>query len=154
MAEQFVAEPAHFECLTDWTRIRRFRIANPLGHLDAALAVARGENPPPYPIGTIIQLFPGEAMVKRGGGFFPEGNDWEFFALSASANGTEISKRGRGEVQNIGPLSCFACHGAAAAKDFVCESGNGCIELDLSEDLINRLQEGDPRCTAGTPAAP
>jgi hypothetical protein len=152
--EQFVAEPAHFECLTDWTRIRRFRIANPLGHLDEALAVARGEQPPPYPIGTIIQLFPGEAMVKRGGGFFPEGNDWEFFALAASPGGTEITKRGRGEVQNIGPLSCFACHRAAATNDFICESGRGCIELNLSEELIMRLQDGDPRCTAPTPAAP
>jgi hypothetical protein len=150
---QFVAEPAHFECLTKWTRIRHFRITNHLGHLDEALAVARGEMPPPYPIGTIIQLFPGEAMAKRGGGYFPEGNDWEFFVLSASPTGTEITKRGRAEVVNVGP-SCFSCHGAAASNDFICESGHGCIELGLSEGLINVLQNNDPRCTAGPAAGP
>lgn len=116
----------HGCCLKNWTRIRRFRIANPLGHLEEALAVARGEKPPPYPVGTIIQLIPFEAMVKRG----------------------------RGEVTNIGPISCFACHGAAPQKDFVCETGNGCIALSLSEDLINALQEHDPRCPVSAAAQP
>ncbi len=146
--EEFVAEAADFECLKNWTRIRRFRITNALGYLDEALAVAHGDAPPPYPVGTIIQLVPMEAMVKRGAGFFPEANDWEFFVLSASGAGTEIVKRGRGEVTNIGPIACFACHSAAPQKDLVCETGNGCIALSLSEDLINLLQERDPRCPA------
>ena len=143
----FVAEESDFECLTDWTKVRRFRIANPLGYLDQALAVANGEMPPPYPVGTIIQLIPLEAMVKRGNGFFPEANDWEFFVLANSPAGTMISKRGRGEVASFGTSTCFGCHNAAPQKDLICESGNGCIPLNLSEDLINLLQDNDPRCT-------
>jgi hypothetical protein len=150
--EEFVAEAEDFDCLTEWTHIRHFRIANKLGHLDEALAVANGDAPPPYPVGTIIQLVPQEAVVKRGGGFFPEANDWEFFSLAVSPTGTQIRQRGRGEVVNIGP-PCFACHSAASQTDLVCETDNGCIALNLSEDLINALQNGDPRCAAPTPAA-
>lgn len=152
--EEFVAEAQDFECLTRWTRIRHFRIANPAGHLGDALAVARGEVPPPYPVGTIIQLVPQEAMVKRGAGFFPEANDWEFFVLAPLAAGTQISKRGRAEVTNIGPISCFGCHAAATANDFVCETDQGCIDLNLSETLIDALQNSDPRCAATPPAQP
>ncbi|MGH7790228.1 MAG: hypothetical protein ACRERC_25395 [Candidatus Binatia bacterium] len=151
--EDFVAAAADFECLTDWARVRRFRIANPLGYLDEALAVARGEAAPPYPVGTIIQLVPNEAMVKRAPGFYPEAHDWEFFVLSASGAGTDITQRGRGEVVNIG-APCFACHAAAPQTDFVCESANGCVALNLSEALITFLQENDPRCTAPLAAHP
>jgi len=150
--EEFVAEAADFDCLRDWTRIRHFRITNALGHLQEALAVANGESPPPYPVGTIIQLVPPEAMVKRGAGFFPDAHDWEFFVLKATTAGTEIRKRGRDEVVNIGP-PCFACHGAAPQTDFVCETDNGCVPLNLPQNLITALQEGDPRCPVSTPAA-
>jgi hypothetical protein len=145
--EEFVAAASDFECLTDWTHIRHFRITNELGHLDDTLAVAHGTMPLPYPVGTIIQLVPTEAMVKRGGGFFPAGDDWGFFVLSPSSSGTEITKRGRDEVVNVGP-PCFACHSAAVQKDLICETTNGCVALNLSEALINALQNGDPRCTA------
>ena len=147
---EFVAAEADFECLRSWTRIRHFRIANARGQLDEALAVARGEAPPPYPVGTIIQLVPGEAIAKRGAGFFPDAHDWEFFVLKATTAGTEILKRGREEVVNIGP-PCFACHGAAPQTDFVCENGNGCVALNLPENVIAFLQENDPRCPTATP---
>jgi hypothetical protein len=143
--EDFVAAASDFACLTQWERVRRFRIANPLGHLDAALAVARGEAPPPYPLGTIVQLVPGEAMVKRAPGFFPAANDWEFFVLGVSTAGTAITQRGRAEVVNIG-APCFACHGAAPQTDFICETANGCVALGLSEALITAIQQADPRC--------
>jgi len=151
---EYVAQASDFECLTKWTRIRHFRIANPLGHLDEALAVANGEMPPPYPIGTMIQLVPQEAMVKRGGGFFPDAHDWEFFLLSASSSGTEIVQRGRGEVVNpLAGVPCFTCHGAAPQTDFVCETNNGCVPLNLSVDLITLLQNRDPRCPAAAAVA-
>jgi hypothetical protein len=150
---EFVAQPSDFECLTDWTHIRHFRITNKLGHLDEALAVAHGDMPPPYPVGTIIQLVPAEAMVKRGAGFFPAGDDWEFFVLAASPSGTQILKRGRDEVFNIGP-PCFACHSAASHTDLICETTNGCVALGLTEQLINAIQDGDPRCPSRTPAIP
>jgi hypothetical protein len=50
-------------------------------------------------------------------------------------------------VVNIG-VPCFACHSAAPHTDLVCETDNGCIALGLSEDLINAIQNGDPRCPA------
>ncbi|HSQ00246.1 MAG TPA: hypothetical protein VL049_23750 [Candidatus Dormibacteraeota bacterium] len=65
--------------------------------------------------------------------------------LAPSNAGTAITKRGRGEVVNIGP-PCFACHGAAPQTDFVCETDNGCVALGLSEALINAIQNADPRC--------
>jgi hypothetical protein len=152
--EEFVAEAADFECLTGWARIRHFRIANPSGHLEDALAVARGEVPPPYPVGTIIQLVPQEAMVKRGAGFFREANDWEFFVLAPSAAGTQIKQRGRAEVVNNRAPTCFGCHSAATGNDFVCETDQGCIALNLSETLIDALQNSDPRCASTGPAIP
>ena len=150
--EEFVATASDFECLTDWTHVRDFRITNTLGHLDETLAVANGTMPLPYPVGTIIQLVPTEAMVKRGGGFFPAGDDWEFFVLSASSSGTAIVARGRDEVQNGSAPPCFACHSAAAAKDLICETTNGSVALNLSKALINLLQTDDPRCAAAAGA--
>jgi hypothetical protein len=148
-AEEFIATESDFACLTDWTHVRHFRITNALGHLDDALAVAHGDAPPPYPVGTIIQLVPAEAMVKRGAGFFPAANDWEFFVLSATAAGTQIVRRGRDEVVNI-VTPCFTCHSAATHTDLICETDNGCVALGLTEELINSIQNTDPRCPAAS----
>ena len=145
--EEFVAQAIDFECLTDWPRVRRFRIANELGHLDFALAVARGEEPLPYPPGTIIQLIPNEAMVKRGDSFDLDNGNWEYFFLDPSSGQTRIVRRGRDEVFSFNPANtCFGCHSAAREVDFICESGNGCVELGLSGELIDQLQAADPRC--------
>ncbi len=46
------------------------------------------------PSSSVIQLVPGEAMVKREKGFNPATRDWEFFELDVSKNGTQIRKRG------------------------------------------------------------
>src|SRR5262245_4757946 len=76
-ATDFVAEASDFECLKNWERVRNMRITNRLGYLDEALELAR--NPEPgreFPIGTIVQLFPGEAMVKRGPDFDPDNHNW------------------------------------------------------------------------------
>jgi hypothetical protein len=143
--EEFVAQASDFQCLTDWDKVRHFRITNDLGHLDEALAVARGEQSVPYPIGTIIQLVPAEAMVKRGGGFDPQNGDWEYFVIDPSSGETKIAQRGRQEVVNIGP-PCFSCHSAARDFDFICENDHGCIDLALTEQLIDALQARDPRC--------
>jgi hypothetical protein len=97
----------------------------------------------------VIQLFPGEAMAKRQRGWDPATNDWEFFALQVTAVGTEIVTRGAAETVNQFGGNCFACHAKAAPQwDFVCESGRGCDPLPdiVSDDFINLLQQGDPRC--------
>ena len=41
-----------------------------------------------YPVGTVLQLIPTEAMVKRHKGYSPSTDDWEFFALKVSPQGT------------------------------------------------------------------
>ena len=147
VVEDFDPVAADFECLTNWEKVRRFRITNPLGRLDEALAVANEPAGGVYPVGTIIQLEPGEAMVKRGAGFSPETNNWEFFSLSASADGTEIVQRGTAEVNNMFGGNCLDCHAKAQPQfDFVCEQSHGCDPLPIGEEIINTLQETDPRC--------
>jgi len=102
-----------------------------------------------FPKGTIIQLVPFEAMVKRGGGFNKEGRGWEFFRLEVSPEGTTIVQRGGPEVVNIltgNPSSCQGCHADAKKFDFVCEKSHGCVELGLPDIVFETLQNADPRC--------
>ena len=86
--EDFVAQAGDFRNLHTMTKVRDFYIDNRLGHLDQALAVANSPTGGVYPVGTIIQLVPQEAMVKREKGFNPATRDWEFFFLSVSTGGT------------------------------------------------------------------
>jgi hypothetical protein len=143
----FEAQASDFDCILDWTEVRHFRITNKVGLLDEALAVANDPQPGrQYPVGTIIQLFPGEAMVKRGPDYDPANNNWEYFELRASEAGTEINVRGRDDVINMFGGQCFGCHVAARDFDFICEEGHGCIDLPIGPDVIRALQQGDPRC--------
>src|SRR3954449_2083748 len=87
-------------------------VTNVRGHLDEALAVARSAAGGKYPVGTMIQLVPQEAMVKRHAGFSPATNDWEFFSLAVSPTGTTVLSRGGAEVLNRFGGSCSGCHGA------------------------------------------
>lgn len=50
-------------------------------------------------------------MVKRGGGFNPEGSGWEYFMTDTAL--TQTLMRGGHETM------CFGCHSAARDKDFV-----------------------------------
>ena len=145
--QDFVAEAGDFECLQDWVRVRNIRLTNRRGFLDEAVALA--QNPEPgkqYPVGTIIQLFPGEAMVKRAPGYDPANHDWEYFELNVSADGTEIRKRGRDEIINMFGGQCFGCHEAAREFDFICEEDHGCVKLPVTGTQIAVLQDSDPRC--------
>src|SRR5688500_17880559 len=54
-----------FTCITDWDRVRMFRITNLLGHKEQALRIANANEGGDYPVGTVIQLVWFEAMVKR-----------------------------------------------------------------------------------------
>ncbi len=143
----FEASAEDFECLQSWERVGTLRVANPLGFLDEALALAR--NPVSgqrYPLGTILQIFPGEAMVKRGPDYDPENHNWEYFELDVSPGGTEIRVRGRDEVVNRFGGQCFGCHEASREFDFVCGDNGQCEALPIGEDFILQLQETDPRC--------
>ncbi len=139
---------ASFDCILDGTRVRNFYVKNLIGNLEASLAVAKGNADLPYPPGTLLQLFPLEAMVKREAGFSPETRDWEFFFLDISSGETTIVERGKDETQNLFGGNCFACHSLATDNDFVCETENGCDPLppQIDDAFIEMLQDGDPRC--------
>jgi hypothetical protein len=145
--EDIVLEADDFVRLQDMTPVRGFFVDNRLGHLDEALAVANDtEGAGAYPVGTIIQLIPQEAMVKRAPGFDARSNDWEFFSLSVSESGTEILSRGGAEVINQFGGSCADCHAAAEPQfDFVCEDDHGCEPLPIGDDVIRSVQASDPR---------
>jgi len=140
-------EAADFGCILEWPMVRHFRITNVRGHLDEALAVANSPTGGTYPVGTILQLVPSEAMVKRGRGFSPETNDWEFFALDARAGGTTVRSRGAQDTVNAFGGNCFSCHARAEPQwDFVCEDTHGCDPLPIATATLLDIQNGDPRC--------
>jgi hypothetical protein len=144
--KDFVATAADFHNLATMTRVRGFFLSNPLGHLRQALRVANSPKGGVYPVGTIIQLVPQEAMVKRRKGFSRASHDWEFFTLRTTALGTTVTNRGTTGVVNRFGGSCQGCHMAAAPRfDFVCEHDHGCAPLPIGDDLIAAIQRADPR---------
>ncbi len=139
---------ADFPCLTTGTKVRGFYIWNLTGRLDETLAVANSETGGTYPVGTLIQLVPSEAMVKRKAGFSAATKDWEFFALDVRDDGsTTIVARGAEVTKNQFGGNCAECHSKAEPQwDFVCEDTHGCDPLPLTDDLIQIIQDSDPRC--------
>src|SRR5262245_65459800 len=135
-----------FRCIRKMTPVRQFYVDNLRGNLDATLATANSPTGAVYPPGTVIQLIPTEAMVKRDNGFNAATHDWEFFDLDVSKAGTQIRKRGTVDVVNqFG--NCFGCHSQAAAQwDLVCETNHGCAPLAVTRAMIGALQRTDPRC--------
>ncbi|MCO4763650.1 MAG: hypothetical protein KC502_19215 [Myxococcales bacterium] len=138
---------ADFDCLTKWTKVRRFRIKSLNGQLDAALKIANSPTGGTYPPGTVIQLIPTEAMVKHEKGWSDKTNDWEFFFLKMQAGKTVIGAQGTTDVINGFGGNCFDCHAKADPKwDLVCEQDHGCTKLPFSAEIIASLQEADSRC--------
>jgi hypothetical protein len=139
-------EAADFGCLSGLERVGRVTVRNVLGHQEEALSAARGSGV--YPVGTVLQLAPSEAMVKRGAGFSPETGDWEFFILDERRGETTIVDRGTTEPRNIAG-SCAGCHAPAAASghDWVCMSDHGCEPLPgIALKLADRALRKDSRC--------
>jgi hypothetical protein len=144
--EDLVMTAADFRNIHTMTRVRGFFVDNRLGHLTEALRVANSPGGGTYPVGTILQLVPQEAMVKRRTGFSPATHDWEFFSLQTTAAGTAILTRGGAEVVNRFGGSCAGCHGAAKPQfDMVCEHTHGCAPLPIGDDVIAVVQRADPR---------
>jgi hypothetical protein len=137
---------ADFKNVNTMTRVGDHFVANVRGHLAEALAVAHSAKGGTYPVGTIIQLVPQEAMVKRAPGFSPATRDWEFFSLDTSSQGTKILSRGGAKVLNRFGGSCASCHGAAQSQfDMVCGTTHGCAPLPIGPDVIAAIQKADPR---------
>ena len=146
-ADTDVIGAASFRCITSMTAVRQFYVDNLRGDLAGTLAAANSPSGGVYPPGSVIQLIPGEAMVKRDKGFNPATRDWEFFELDVSKTGTQIRKRGFADVVNRFNGNCFACHIAARPEwDLVCESDHGCAPIPVTRSMIAALQRTDPRC--------
>lgn len=137
---------ADFKNINTMTRVGDHFVGNVDGHLAQALAVAHSVKGGTYPVGTILQLLPQEAMVKRARGFSPATKDWEFFSLDISVSGTKILSRGGAQVVNRFGGSCASCHQAAQPQfDFVCGTTHGCAPLPIGPAVIAALQNSDPR---------
>lgn|SRR5262245_23404946 len=153
-ADSFQIDANSFRCIRKMTRVRQFYVDNLLGHLDATLAVANSKTGGVYPSGSVIQLVPREAMVKRDPGSNPATHDWEFFQLDVSKDGTQIGQRGFTDVINRFGGNCFECHKAARPEwDLVCETDHGCRPIPVTRAMIGALQRTDPRCENG-PVSP
>lgn len=138
-----------FACLDDdrFDVVGHSRIWNGLGHQQQAVEHARTKALGEYPVGTLIQLFPQEASVKRGKGFSPETGDWEFFVLDVTSGSTVIAERGTTEIGNVAG-SCMSCHGGANAYDYACFTNDGCGALPFFIDTNVEPATEDPRCAA------
>jgi hypothetical protein len=141
-------QASDFECLRKWTSARGFYITNKLGYLNNTLAVADSPDGGVYPVGTVVQLIPQEAMVKRKTGWNTMTHDWEFFRLNPTSTGTTITVRGGAEVVNgFNGTSCFNCHDMAQPQwDLICETTHGCAPLGVGPSIITQIQQSDPRC--------
>jgi len=140
-------EANSFQCIRKMTPARQFYLDNLQGNLDATLAAANSTTGAVYPPGSLLQLIPGEAMVKHDRGFNAETHDWEFFELDVSKDGTKIRKRGFADVVNRFGGNCFGCHSAARPQwDLVCETDHGCAPLAVTHAMTRALQRTDPRC--------
>src|SRR5262245_47221037 len=73
-----------FRCILQMTPVRQFYVDNLRGNIKETLAAANNPKGAVYPEGSVVQLVPTEAMVKREKGFSPATGDWEFFALQVS----------------------------------------------------------------------
>lgn len=150
---------ASFRCLHQMSKVGDVYVDNLLGQLDATKAVASSPAGGIYPLGSVLQLIPSEAMVKLGKGARPETSDWEFFTLDVQPEGVKIKQRGGKEVSNM-LGSCFNCHqNAAPQRDLVCGKGNGCPPVVFPGGLDNAkltaaLQKTDKRCPSPEPLTP
>jgi hypothetical protein len=136
-----------FRCMRKMTPVRHFYVDNLLGNVAGTLAAANAAKGAIYPAGSVVQLVPTEAMVKREAGFNPATGDWEFFELDVSATGTRIVKRGFAEVNNRFGKNCFGCHAPARDPwDFICETNHGCEPIPIDRQMTGALQRSDPRC--------
>ena len=141
-----------FRCIRKMAPVRHFYVDNLLGNMAGTLSAANAPKGAIYPAGSVVQLVPTEAMVKREAGFNPATGDWEFFELEVSATGTRILKRGFAEVNNRFGKNCFGCHAPAREPwDFICESGHGCEPIPIDRQMTGALQRSDPRCGEPVP---
>lgn len=146
-APEVTVDAGSFGCLEDMTAVRHFFVDNLVGDLEATVAVAESTDGGVYPPGSVVQLVPTEAMVKLAPGSNPATNDWEFFELLVSADGSSIDRRGFEDVENRFGGNCFGCHVQAEPQyDLICELDHGCDPIPVTREQIAAVQAADPRC--------
>jgi hypothetical protein len=144
--EDVVMQNEDFPNINTMTKVDSYFVTNLLGHEKESIAVARSPDGGKFPVGTLLQLVPQEAMVKRRAGWNARTNDWEFFFLETTPQGTKIVNRGADQVVNRFNGNCASCHLAADPKwDLVCKDTHGCEPLPVGDDLIAAIQAADPR---------
>ncbi len=148
LADDIAVSEQTFGCILDWPQVRNTRIKHSDPEkLKEATRIFRDSIPDrEYPIGTLLQLVPFEAMAKHPREKFPKTNGWEFFSLDVSDAGTKIKDRGDNVVNLSQGVTCLSCHQPAARFDFVCEKGHGCAPIPFDDQKIGELQRADPRC--------
>jgi hypothetical protein len=140
-------DDSSFHCIRQMSPVRHFYVDNLLGNIAGTVAAANAPKGALYPTGSVVQLVPGEAMVKREPGFSPATGDWEFFELNVNESGTKINKRGFADVNNQFGGNCFSCHAPAREPwDFICETGHGCEPIPIDHKMTGAVQRSDPRC--------
>ena len=146
----FTVTAASFGCIRDLKPVRGFYVGNLLGDIDGTLAAANAADGATYPPGSVVQLVPGEAMVKHPRGFSTATNDWEFFELDVKpGQPTRIRVRGTTDVVNQFGGNCLDCHKQADPKwDMVCERTHGCLPIPITPVMSRAIQNTDPRCPA------
>lgn len=138
---------ASFGCIRDMKAVRGYFVGNLIGNIDATVAAANNADGGQYPPGSVVQLVPGEAMVKHYPGYNAATNDWEFFELIPSAAGTKINVRGSTDVVNQFGGNCLSCHAQAEKKwDMICEQTHGCAPIPVTPVMAKAIQNTDPRC--------
>jgi hypothetical protein len=138
---------ASFGCIRNLKAVRGYYVGNLLGDIDATLAAANNASGASYPVGSVVQLVPGEAMVKHAKGFNAATNDWEFFELDVQPTATKIKVRGTTNAVNQFGGNCLSCHAKAEAKwDMICEQGHGCDPIPVTPVMAKAIQNTDPRC--------
>lgn len=143
----FEPTEAAFKCIRDMHPVRGFYVDNLLGCLDETIAAAESETGAIYPAGSVVQLVPGEAMIKREAGYNAATKDWEFFELDVTGDGAKIRVRGADEVVNQFGGNCLACHEKAKPEfDLICEQTHGCDPIPLTPVMVKAIQNTDPRC--------
>jgi hypothetical protein len=137
-----------FGCLLGGNKVGNTYISNPDPEkLKEAMRIYRDNvQDTDYPIGTILQLFPDQAMVKHPAEKFPLTNGWEFFEFEIAQHRTIIRAHGD-RISNRNSVPCMACHQNAPRYDFVCGKGHGCTPLSYTDQKIAEIQAADERCT-------
>lgn len=137
---------ASFTCIRDMKPVRGFFVTNLLGQTDATVRAAEAGTGV-YPVGSLVQLVPGEAMVKREAGFSAVSHDWEFIELDVKADGATIRVRGTDKAVNRFGGNCLECHAKARPEfDLICEKDHGCDPIPLTPAMTTAIQKTDPRC--------